>query len=326
MSRELKELGKKLIREFDLQLFAGGDDGGGSGGSGQTPPSRGQETFSADYVRDLRNESAEYRTKLRAAETARETAEVKLKALSEGSDALLAKAREVLGLDAQSDLTAVTAKLVETVGASDNLTQKAQEALRRAAFLAAAAKANVIDVDAAYKLADLKSVKTDLESMSVYSVDKERFDETAVTIGRRADDIYRTLALENVRGSVTGYKTWEQAAKGFREQLAEQGVTGFKDARGRQWNMRTYSEMVARTATMEAHLEGTKNRLWEHGYDLVIISRHPGACELCLPWEGEVLSLTGKTPGYPTMKEAEEAGLFHPNCRHTFSLYVERAA
>ncbi len=154
----------------------------------------------------------------------------------------------------------------------------------------------------------------------------KRFDETAVTIGRRVDDIYRTLALENVRGSVTGYKTWEQVARGFREELAQQGVTGFKDKGGRHWNMRTYSEMVARTTTMEALHEGTKNRLLEHGYDLVIVSRHPGACELCVPWEGQVLSLTGRTPGYPTMDEAEEAGLFHPNCKHTFSLYVAPAA
>ncbi len=30
--------------------------------------------------------------------------------------------------------------------------------------------------------------------------------------------------------------------------------------------------------------------------------------------KGEILSLTGKTPGYPTLEEAKTAGLFHPNC------------
>lgn len=187
------------------------------------------------------------------------------------------------------------------------------------------ADAQVRDADPSWLMAGFGAIHQQAAQVVAEAAFK-RFDETAVTIGRRVDDIYRTLALENVRGSVTGYKTWEQAARGFREQLAEQGVTGFKDVRGRQWNMRTYSEMVARTTTMEAHLEGTKNRLLEHGYDLVIISRHPGACELCAPWEGGVLSLTGKTPGYPTMQEAEDAGLFHPNCKHTFSLYVESSA
>jgi|GEM_PF-875965 len=141
-----------------------------------------------------------------------------------------------------------------------------------------------------------------------------RFDDVATTIGRRVDDIYRTLALENIKGSVVGYKSWQQVAKNFREQLAEQGITGFKDRKGRQWNMRTYAETVARTTTMEAHLQGTANRLLEHGHDLVKVSTHIGACEKCRPWEGKILSLSGKTEGYPTLQEAKDAGLFHPRC------------
>lgn len=43
---------------------------------------------------------------------------------------------------------------------------------------------------------------------------------------------------------------------------------------------------------------------------------------MCAPWNGKVLSLTGQTPGYPTLEEAEGAGLFHPNCRHASSLYI----
>jgi hypothetical protein len=151
----------------------------------------------------------------------------------------------------------------------------------------------------------------------------KRFDEVALTVGRRVDDIYRSLALENVRGSVAGYKTWAQVARNYRNQLAEQGVTGFKDRAGHQWNMRTYSKMVARTTTMECMLEGTKNRLIEHGYDLVQVSKHYRPCDKCAPWEGRVLSLTGRTPGYPTLEAAKEDGLFHPNCRHTYSIYID---
>lgn len=46
-------------------------------------------------------------------------------------------------------------------------------------------------------------------------------------------------------------------------------------------------------------------------------------CDKRSPWGGKVLSLTGETPGYPTMAEAKAAGLFHPNCRHTYSLWIE---
>ncbi|HHV35561.1 MAG TPA: hypothetical protein GXX59_08285 [Syntrophomonadaceae bacterium] len=120
-----------------------------------------------------------------------------------------------------------------------------------------------------------------------------------------------------------GFDTWKQAARRYREQLAEQGVTGFKDRAGRMWNMRTYTEMAARTTAMQAHLEGTANRLAEQGHDLIEISSHVGACKLCLPWENKVLSLTGKTPGYPTLEEAKAAGLFHVNCRHAYGLYID---
>lgn len=151
----------------------------------------------------------------------------------------------------------------------------------------------------------------------------QRLEDVAQVIGRQVNDIYRELALENVRGAVVGYDTWKQTARRFREQLAERGVTGFKDRSGRMWNMRTYTEMVARTTTMEAHLQGTANRLVEQGHDLVKVSTHHGACEKCQPWQGKILSITGKTEGYPTLEEAKEAGLFHPNCRHAYGLYID---
>ena len=151
----------------------------------------------------------------------------------------------------------------------------------------------------------------------------QSLDHVAQLIGRRTEGIYRDLALENIRGSVVGYDTWKQVANRYREQLAEQGVTGFRDAAGRNWNMRSYAQMVARTTTMEAHLQGTANRLVEQGHDLIKVSTHGGACELCQPWQGKVLSVTGKTKGYPTLEEAKAAGLFHPNCRHAYGLYID---
>ena len=151
----------------------------------------------------------------------------------------------------------------------------------------------------------------------------QRFEDVAQVIGRQVNDIYRELALENVRGTVVGYDTWKQTAKRYREQLAERGVTGFKDRSGKMWNMRTYTEMHARTVCMEAHLQGTANRLVEQGHDLIKVSTHRGACPLCTPFEGKILSITGKTPGYPTLEEAKAAGLFHPNCRHAYGLYID---
>lgn len=151
----------------------------------------------------------------------------------------------------------------------------------------------------------------------------QRLTDAAGLIGRRVEDVYRRTALEATRQSIIGAKTWQQVARDYQAQLRAEGITSFRDAAGRHWNMRTYSEMVARTTTMEAHIQGTGNRLLEHGHDLVRVSTHLGACKKCQPWQGRLLSLTGRTPGYPTMDEARAAGLFHPNCRHAYGLYLD---
>lgn len=150
-----------------------------------------------------------------------------------------------------------------------------------------------------------------------------RFDDVNKVIGRRVNDIYRTMAMEKIRGNVIGYESWQKTARNYRNALADEGITGFTDKSGRKWNMRAYSEMVARTTGMEAKNQGTANRLLENGEDLVKISTHAGACEKCKPWEGKILSLSGQTEGYKTLDDAKRAGLFHPRCGHSFGLYID---
>lgn len=149
----------------------------------------------------------------------------------------------------------------------------------------------------------------------------QRLVDVDSVIGRRVDDVYRNLALEAVRGDVAGYQTWKQTAKRYREALAEKGITGFKDAAGREWNMKSYTEMVARTTTRETMINGTANRLLEHGQDLAEITggTAKNTCDICRGWTGRIVSLTGKTPGYPTLDDARAAGLFHPRCTHNIA-------
>ena len=76
----------------------------------------------------------------------------------------------------------------------------------------------------------------------------------------------------------------------------------------------------------EAVQRGKEKRV-AHREELVIVSSHGqfhgGGCDLCKPFDGNVLSLTGATEGYTTPDEAEAEGLFHPNCRHTYDLYID---
>jgi hypothetical protein len=111
----------------------------------------------------------------------------------------------------------------------------------------------------------------------------------------------------------------------MKEKLAERGITGFVDRLGRQWSMRTYTEMAVHQATMDSFREGTRLRLLEHGYDLVVFSAHLAACPLCVPWENRTVSLTGRTKGYPTLADARVAGMFHIGCRHICTLSPDEA-
>lgn len=162
------------------------------------------------------------------------------------------------------------------------------------------------------------------KAMKVYSsMIGERLADVVTTAGRTTADIYRQLELDSIlTGTVSGYETINSKIREMEKTGEAQGLVAFVDRSGREWNMGTYVEMLARTTVMKIHNEAVKNEFIAHGEDLVIISYHLPTCEMCKPWNGKIVSLTGATKDYPTMTEAEADGLFHPNCRHAFSLYI----
>lgn len=102
--------------------------------------------------------------------------------------------------------------------------------------------------------------------------------------------------------------------------LEERGIEALKDRAGKAWTLDRYSEMLVRTKYVDARNTGLANQILKNGYDLVQVSYHPGSCTLCDPWQNKILSISGKTEGYPTLEQARKEGLFHPNCRHAINL------
>lgn len=129
----------------------------------------------------------------------------------------------------------------------------------------------------------------------------------------------RQAVLEQVAtGQLLG-ESRQKIKKNIVEQLKKNGVSALVDKGGRTWELARYGDMLARTKMTQAHNSGSINRMAESGYDLVQVSDHQGECPLCRPWEGKILSVTGKTKGHDSLSKAESAGLFHPNCRHTIT-------
>lgn len=145
---------------------------------------------------------------------------------------------------------------------------------------------------------------------------------THQAILRSTQDSYRQVIGEAAGPAVSGARTRREAAQAALNRFADRGITGFVDRSGRHWDLASYAEMATRTAVGRAHVQGHADRLRANDRDLVIVSDSPEECARCRPWEGRVLSLSGRTAGYPTLGRAQAAGLQHPSCTHSTGLYV----
>jgi len=149
------------------------------------------------------------------------------------------------------------------------------------------------------------------------------FAEAVTQVGRSAgrvlskatkEGIKAQLAQDTVLGRTLAKRT--TMIKGI---LKEQGITALKDARGVEWSLDRYSEMLVRTKMVEARNSGLANKMMQNGYDLVQVTSSRTRHYECAYWEGRVLSLTGGSKTYPSIADAEAAGLFHPNCQHAIN-------
>lgn len=161
---------------------------------------------------------------------------------------------------------------------------------------------------------------------------RSRLDQTNQRITRFPADVYQKMVGHAAITQVTGSTPQQAQAKAWHD-LTDNGIDGFTDAKGREWNLSSYVEMATRTATTRAfnasHLDRMQSLSIE--YFTVAPTGHP--CELCLPWEGKVLTV-GNPVGPSllpnagaegavavhvdgTVDEAVAAGLQHPNCKHT---------
>lgn len=116
-----------------------------------------------------------------------------------------------------------------------------------------------------------------------------------------------------------GYKELQASIRAKWEAAAgSANGLGFVDARGRQWDTDAYLNMNVRTNAMRVFNDTLVTQIGRAtGGDLVRVSRGGDpSCKLCFPWEGRILSITGKTKGFPTYDECKASGCFHPNCVH----------
>lgn len=148
------------------------------------------------------------------------------------------------------------------------------------------------------------------------------FGEAMSSVSRNAarifDEATNIQIKQTLAEGLAGGSTRIDVGKQIKQIIAERGVPALTDRGGNSWSLDRYADMLTRTKGAEARNTGLSNKMLENGYDLVQVSSH-GASDVCQDWEGEILSLTGETDGYPTVDEATGDGLFHPNCQHALN-------
>lgn len=140
-------------------------------------------------------------------------------------------------------------------------------------------------------------------------------------VGRRVNDIFRRVALEQAGRKLAAGATWQDIKKKVVQQLLDKGQTAFVDRIGRRWRLDTYTEMVARTTTRETASVATLNTCREFRLNLVRITTHYPTCEMCAALQGKVFSIDGEDNRYPELTD-EYRPPIHPNCRHVLVPYV----
>jgi hypothetical protein len=139
---------------------------------------------------------------------------------------------------------------------------------------------------------------------------------------RTTQDAYRDVILRASTHAATGADTRRQAAQQALNDFGDRGITGFVAKNGARWDMASYIEVATRTTLNNAARQAHDDQLTAHGYDLRLISDSSEACDVCIPWEGQIVSASGDSAEYPSLADAEADGLFHPNCAHSADIYV----
>lgn len=140
---------------------------------------------------------------------------------------------------------------------------------------------------------------------------------------RQFDDKYSHIIGSVSAEMATGTTTVQQAVSKAMKAFSDEGIDGFIDRSGRHWKMESYAEMATLAAIERATVAGYVDTMQSYGYDLAVIDGHAGSCPICTAWEGVIVSVSGDHPDYPSLSDAEAAGVFHPRCVHDIHTYYE---
>jgi hypothetical protein len=139
-----------------------------------------------------------------------------------------------------------------------------------------------------------------------------RFKEVDAQIGRHIEEVIAEAEKRRTQAALSQSKAKVDYA-GLRGR-----IIGHKTIDGKELGLADYIRMVALTAVRDVFNLGVENAMHGRGNDLAMISHEVRAnsCQACRDWAGKIVSITGKSKEYPSLKDAKDANVFHPHCIH----------
>lgn len=144
---------------------------------------------------------------------------------------------------------------------------------------------------------------------------------------RLPDDVYKAITPQgagqqvlqpNVTPSYAQAQAWRE--------LTQNGVTGFVDKSGRNWQLSAYVEMAVRTSVQRAYNAVHLERMLFLGISYFTVTDDGHPCPKCFPWQNRILTdgpmENPEVPVSSTIQIATAAGLWHPNCRHVLVPFI----
>lgn len=162
-------------------------------------------------------------------------------------------------------------------------------------------------------------VQTLVDNASKSLVDANKF------VGRTINDTLRKVSLEVIASKVATGDTVKETKKRLLDAFATNGIATLKDKNGKNVNLQSYAEMIARTTTREATNLGAIQEVEDAGDDLVQMTQHHSTCPICAVYEGRVYSISGKDTRYLPLSTVFKGHMtIHPNCTHSIVPYVRK--
>ena len=122
---------------------------------------------------------------------------------------------------------------------------------------------------------------------------QEAYRATVADIANRIERIQGILNTETGE-VVTGVSTLNEAVRDAVRKMAENEITGFIDHGDHHWTPEAYVTMDIRTTLANTSRAAIFEQMDDYGDDLYMVSYHAGARPLCYPWQGKVISTSGR--------------------------------